>query len=289
MDIIKQVGQMQRYATKQQTKGLTIGFVPTMGALHQGHLALVEKAKKLADVVIVSIFVNPTQFNNPTDLEKYPRTLEADLTLLNPLQVDAVFAPNAATMYPNNLTPKVIVPGITERLEGLQRPGHFDGVAQVITKLFNIIKPNIAVFGQKDLQQFAVIKQLNQGLNFGIELVLHPIVREASGLAMSSRNSRLSPAAKTKAAALYQALLHTKNHLIKTQNATEARQQGLLFLEQNEIKPEYLEIICPDTFKPLDNISNNSEFAICLASIVGGIRLIDNLTGQIVGYHKLCK
>ena len=254
-----------------------LGFVPTMGALHNGHLQLVKKAKKLSDVVIVSIFVNPTQFNNPEDFAKYPNTLSEDIEKLKSTGCDILFAPNSEEMYPNGFSNIKFDFGNLERvMEGKFRPGHFSGVGVVVSKLFNIVKPNKVFFGQKDYQQCAVIKQLIADLNFDLEMYTCPTVRETSGLAMSSRNMRLSEIGKNTAANIYR-ILKTGEAVLKETLSVELSLESM----QNElnstpeITQEYLEIVNPKTLE--SQKKHTDESVICFAGFVEGIRLIDNI------------
>ena len=210
MEIINRRQRMSSLARKFRRENKTIGFVPTMGALHAGHLSLVKEARQMSDIVIVSIFVNPTQFNQQEDFDKYPYDLTADAALLADYQVDYIFAPETNEIYGDNFSTFVYVENLTETLEGASRPGHFRGVATVVTILFNTIRPDYAFFGQKDAQQVAVIKRLTHDLGFDTEVVSMPIVREESGLAMSSRNSRLSESERLKASIIYKALYEAK-------------------------------------------------------------------------------
>ncbi|HEX2640512.1 MAG TPA: pantoate--beta-alanine ligase, partial [Pyrinomonadaceae bacterium] len=195
---------------KLRRESKTVGFVPTMGALHEGHLALVREARQRCDIVIVSIFVNPTQFNDKKDLENYPRDLTADAAMLAGYGVDYVFAPELSEIYPEGFSTYVVVEGVTETLEGASRPGHFRGVATVVTILFNTLRPDNAFFGQKDAQQVAVVKRLTRDLGFETEIVVVPTVREESGLALSSRNTLLTDEERQKAAVIYRALREAK-------------------------------------------------------------------------------
>ena len=206
MEIINRRQRMASLARKLRRENKTIGFVPTMGALHEGHLSLVKEARQMSDIVIVSIFVNPTQFNQQEDFDKYPHDLTADAALLADYQVDYIFAPETNEIYNENFSTYVYVENLTETLEGASRPGHFRGVATVVTILFNTIRPDFAFFGQKDAQQVAVIKRLTQDLGFDTEIVSMPIIREESGLAMSSRNARLSEDERQRASIIYKAL-----------------------------------------------------------------------------------
>lgn len=255
-----------------------VALVPTMGALHAGHLALVEQAKTLAPVVIVSIFVNPMQFGPHEDFEKYPRNLENDLSILEPYHPLTVFAPSVMEMYPHGPSRTIItVPSMTTVMCGLGRPGHFDGVATVVAKLFNITRPHMALFGQKDAQQLAIIKQLVEDLNFPIKIIGVPTVRETSGLAMSSRNQYLTPSQKEQAAFLYQGLYAAQ---VLFENG-ERRANPLIHkvqqvLQSQNIDPEYIALVDQRTLEPIEVITD-SPALIALAARIGQARLIDNV------------
>lgn len=277
MEIINRRQRMASLARKLRRENKTIGFVPTMGALHEGHLRLVSEARQMCDVVIVSVFVNPTQFNDPKDLEKYPRNLTADAALLAEYQVDYIFAPSVEEIYPNGASTFVYVEGITETLEGASRPGHFRGVATVVTILFNTIRPDFAFFGQKDAQQVIVIQKLTHDLGFETEIVIVPTVREESGLAMSSRNALLSAEEREKASIIYQGLKEAKL-------AFRNGERNALNLEQivwNKIESEplakidYVAVVNGETLAPLDFIGDN-QVLIAVAVKFGNVRLIDN-------------
>jgi len=210
MEIINRRARMSSLARKLRRENKIIGLVPTMGALHEGHLSLIKEAKQRCDVVIVSIFVNPAQFNEGEDFAKYPRDLTSDAEALTEYQVDYIFAPDAEEIYGKGFSTYVYVENLTETLEGASRPGHFRGVATVVTILFNTIRPDFAFFGQKDAQQVAVVKRLKQDLGFDTEVVVTPIIREESGLAMSSRNVRLSEEERLAAAIIFQGLRNAK-------------------------------------------------------------------------------
>jgi pantoate--beta-alanine ligase len=258
---------------------ITIGFVPTMGALHKGHLELVKKAKDSANVVIVSIFVNPTQFNNLNDYTNYPKNLDEDLKLLKSLEVDCVFVPDSQEVYPNQ--PKITIDfGDLEReLEGSFRPGHFNGVGIVVSKLLNIVKPHKAFFGQKDLQQVAVIKRLVEDLSFDVEITVVPTVREEDGLAMSSRNLRLGQKDRLKALVLFKALTFSKVELLRGRDWLEIRNEIYqMFTEHEGVKLEYFELVHSDDMQILDGLSTQIPISICTAAYVGGVRLIDNIS-----------
>lgn len=255
-----------------------IGFVPTMGFLHEGHLSLIKKAREENDILIVSIFVNPTQFGPKEDLSKYPRDLERDLKMLEKLSVDIVFTPTAQEMYPPDFTTFIEPTGpLVKEAEGASRPGHFRGVATIVLKLFNIIKPLHAYFGQKDAQQVAVIKHMIKDLNIPININIMPIIRESDGLAMSSRNSYLNPRERTAAPILYKALLAGKKALDSKPDTTPS---SLIKAISNTLKTEplvqqdYIQIRDPESFAELKKIQPPALFLI--AAKVGPARLIDN-------------
>jgi pantoate--beta-alanine ligase len=277
MEIINRRQRMASLARKLRRENKTIGFVPTMGALHEGHLRLVSEARQMCDVVIVSIFVNPTQFNEKKDLEKYPRDLTSDAAMLAEYQVDYLFAPEVAEIYPEGSCTFVYVEGISEKLEGASRPGHFRGVATVVTILFNTIRPDFAFFGQKDAQQVAVIKQFTHDLGFETEIIAVPTIREENGLAMSSRNTRLTPEEREKASIIYQGLRDAK-HAFRNgeRNATNLEQ-----IVRNKISTEplarldYVAVVDNQTLEPIEFIGDN-EVLIAVAVYFGEVRLIDN-------------
>jgi pantoate--beta-alanine ligase len=255
----------------------TWGLVPTMGFLHKGHLSLVRQARQENDRVGVSIFVNPTQFNNPQDLDSYPRDIERDLALLEKEHVDLVWAPPPDIVYPSDYQTYVDVEKVTLPLEGAARPGHFKGVTTVVAKLFNVFQPNRAYFGQKDAQQVVVIKQMVKDLNFNLEMIVAPIVRETDGLAMSSRNVRLSPEARRQATCLYRALQSAHTAFIGGQrNAPQLRTTMLAEIAQaNLARVDYISIAHPDTLAELDIIEDQA--LLSMAVFVDEIRLIDNM------------
>ena len=247
--------------------GQTIGLVPTMGALHEGHAALMRRAREETGYVVATIFVNPTQFDRPDDFQKYPRDLAGDLAFCERLGVDAVFAPDAQEMYAGEVLTSVAVAGLSTRLEGEFRPGHFRGVATVVAKLFHIVPADRAYFGEKDAQQLAVIQKMTADLNFPVTIVPVPTVREPDGLAMSSRNQRLTPQQRRIAPILYQALCLARS---------KGRQAALeLLASVPEVRVEYLEVVDPETFQPVDQIAG--DVRIVAAAWVGAVRLIDNL------------
>jgi len=255
----------------------TWGLVPTMGYLHEGHLSLVRCARQENERLGVSIFVNPTQFNNPDDLATYPRNLERDLLSLEKEDVDLVWTPSPEIVYPPGFQTYVEVERVTQQLEGPARPGHFRGVATVVNKLFNLFQPQRAYFGQKDAQQVVVIKQMVQDLNFNLEIVVCPIAREADGLAMSSRNAKLSPEARQQATCLYRALTAAKNAFTQGErNADTLRRLMLEVINSTELaRPDYVSVARPDTLQELDIIQDRA--LLSMAVFVGGVRLIDNM------------
>jgi len=248
-----------------------------MGALHEGHLSLVKEARQMCDVVIVSIFVNPTQFNDKKDLDKYPRDLTADAAVLSEYQADYVFAPVSEEIYPNGFSTHVYVENLTETLEGASRPGHFRGVATVVTILFNTIRPDFAFFGQKDAQQVAVIKRLTTDLGFDTEIVVLPIVREENGLAMSSRNARLSDEKRQKASIIYKSLREAK--IAARDGERNAANLAEIVRKTIETEPlaqiDYIAVVDNETLEPVEKIGE-SAVLIAVAVRFGNIRLIDN-------------
>lgn len=259
-----------------------VALIPTMGALHQGHLALVREAKKTAKTVVVSIFVNPIQFNNAVDLEKYPRTFHADSKLLIKENCDVLFLPTVEEIYPKKTELKLDFGYQNKHMEGKFRPGHFNGVGIVVSKLFNIIQPDIAFFGQKDLQQCLVIQQLVNEFSFPVDIKIVDTLREESGLAMSSRNARLSDEARAVAPVLYMSLLSMaeglKNNIF---DETKAKSQELFNLTK-QIKEEYIEVVDMQTGRVVSEFEKGKKYGICIASFVGNVRLIDNI---IVDYQ----
>ena len=263
---------------KLRREAKTVGFVATMGALHEGHLMLVKEARATCDVVIVSIFVNPKQFNNSVDLEKYPRDLTADAALLTEYEVDYVFAPELNEIYPDGFSTYVNVQNVTDSLEGESRPGHFRGVATVVTILFNTIRPDRAFFGQKDAQQVAVIKRLTTDLGFETEIVVVPTVREESGLAMSSRNELLSAEQREKAVVIIDALREAKIAFKKGErNASDLAQIVKNRIATEPIaKLDYVAVVNRDSLQNVEKVGDD-ETLIAIAVFFGEVRLIDNV------------
>jgi pantoate--beta-alanine ligase len=268
---------MREHVTLARERGLSVGLVPTMGALHEGHGALLRRAREETGYVVATIFVNPTQFDRPEDLQKYPRDLESDLAFCERLGVDAVFAPDAQEMYPGETLTSVGVSGLSTRLEGEFRPGHFRGVATVVAKLFNIAPADRAYFGEKDAQQLAVIQKMAVDLNFPVAIVPVPTVREPDGLAMSSRNQLLTPDQRRAAALLYQALCEAER-LIRngTRSVAGIKQAVMAQMSRNPaFRIQYLEAVDPATFEPVTEITG--AVRVVTAVWLGEVRLIDNI------------
>src|SRR5579872_7482614 len=281
MKLVKTIEEMRAFRNAVRKNSKRLGLVPTMGALHEGHLSLVRAARDKSDIVAVSIFVNPTQFGPNEDFAKYPRNLENDCALLELDHVDAVFVPSVEDMYPPDAVTWVTVEGMSERLCGKSRPGHFRGVTTVVSKLFHIIEPDIAFFGQKDAAQVAIIRRMVRDLNFPIEIVACPIVREKDGLAMSSRNAYLTPEQRKSALVLHRSLLAVESEFERGEKNTislvEAGRETMA--AEPGIKLDYLEIVDPDTLDPVPKVRDTALVAI--AAIVGTTRLIDNVLLQV--------
>lgn len=276
MRLVQTIVEMKRISKEVLDEGKTIGFVPTMGYLHEGHLSLVRKAREENDIVVVSIFVNPTQFGPNEDFNRYPRDLERDLRLLEPLNVDYVFHPSVEEMYPQHYSVYVDELELSRYLCGAKRPGHFRGVCTVVTKLFNIVKPTKAYFGQKDAQQFRVLRRMVQNLNMDVEMVEMPIVREPDGLAMSSRNVYLSQEERVEATRLYKSLLKAKELIEDGQTDVNIIKQAMYeILNHPLLKIDYVEIVDEETLTPVEKIEK--KVIIALAVFVGKARLIDNM------------
>ena len=259
------------------SSGRKIGFVPTMGALHKGHISLVEKAVNENDIVVVSVFVNPTQFNDPKDLERYPRNLEADLRLLEETGCHLVFAPTANEIYPEPDTRKFNFGALETVMEGKHRPGHFNGVAQVVSKLFDIVQPDKAYFGLKDFQQLTIIKNMVAQLQLPVEIVSCPIIREDSGLAMSSRNELLTADERRNAALISQTLFEAKK-LRNEKSLTNLAEWITGTINKNPfLRVEYAEIVDSSTLQQVENRNSKEEVVCCVAVFCGKIRLIDNI------------
>jgi pantoate--beta-alanine ligase len=277
MKIIKSIRQMGTWTEGQRRRRATIGFVPTMGALHEGHRSLMREARKRSDAVVVSIFVNPTQFGPNEDFTQYPRDAKGDTALCRRENVDALFMPTADAIYPEGHDTKILVGRISEVLEGAFRPGHFSGVATVVAKLFQMIRPDIAFFGQKDYQQTVVIRQLVRDLDFPVKIVVCPTVREYDGLAMSSRNRYLSAEEQKASRVLFKALQKGREQIQRGERDAAAVRDAMarLIQEQPLARIEYVAIVHPDTLKEVVQIEG--QVVLLLGVWIGKTRLIDNL------------
>ena len=280
MQIIQTVREMQRWSEDQRLERKTVAFVPTMGFLHEGHLSLVREAKNRGDVVVVSIFVNPMQFNQSSDFDKYPRNEAQDERALQELGTDVLFMPSPAEIYPEGYQSAVEVEKVSQPLCGAFRPGHFRGVTTVVAKLFNMVKPHCALFGEKDFQQCVVIKRMVRDLNFDIDIVSLPTVREDDGLAMSSRNARLSAAERETSLCVSRALMAAQELVSGGQSSAAVILQAVQqILTQNaEVRVEYASLCHPETLEEVERISGPTLLA--LAVWVGEVRLIDNCVLQ---------
>jgi pantoate--beta-alanine ligase len=277
MLVFNTINEIRAYLLAKRQENKSVGFVPTMGALHKGHLSLIATAKNQNDITVCSIFVNPTQFNNADDLAKYPRTLQTDCDLLETTDCDVVFAPLALEMYPEPTTLKFDFGTLETVMEGKFRAGHFNGVGVVVSKLFHIVQPDKAYFGQKDLQQTAVIRQMIIDLGFPIEFVVCPTLREADGLAMSSRNVNLLPEHRPKATEIFKILTAAKLMLLSEKSAVEVQEYVTQQFDQlSEFKLEYFEIVNAKTLINSTQKQSDGQTALCIAAFLGKVRLIDN-------------
>ncbi|MBI5554849.1 MAG: pantoate--beta-alanine ligase [Elusimicrobia bacterium] len=277
MKIIKKIDKMQKYIVKAKRAGKKIGFVPTLGALHEGHLSLIRRARKENDLVVVSIFVNPIQFGPKEDFKKYPRPLAKDRRLAKSAGADVIFNPSAEEMYPSGYQTYVEVGKLAEGLCGAARPGHFRGVATVVAKLFNVVSADKAYFGQKDYQQVQVIKQMVEDLNIPVQVVICPIVREKDGLAMSSRNQYLSPEERISATCLSEALKVAKAMISSgIKDAIKIKKEMRNIIESNLLgRVDYIEIVNAENLEPVQKMQG--RVTIALAVFIGKTRLIDNM------------
>jgi pantoate--beta-alanine ligase len=282
MRIVSSIRDMQRIADDARGSGTRIGLVPTMGFLHPGHMSLLDAIRNDCGLLVLSIFVNPTQFGPTEDFDRYPRDLERDLAMAREHGADIVFTPAAEDMYPPRHQTSVLVEGVSAPLEGEFRPGHFRGVATIVAKFFNIVKPHIAVFGQKDAQQAAVLRRMTSDLNFDVDIVIAPIVREPDGLAMSSRNTYLRPEDRTEARAIYRGLMLAASAVAAGQDAPAAVRA--LALEEitrtGAIVVEYLRVVDAETFEDVGDILPGARVLIATAVRIGATRLIDNMILQ---------
>lgn len=277
MKIIRSTAEMQSLSETIRTSGRRIGFVPTMGYLHQGHLSLMRKAREECDVVVVSVFVNPTQFGPSEDFDRYPRDPDGDRIKCESAGVDILFMPDTQDMYPDGPAVHVTVEGLSDIYEGAVRPGHFRGVATIVAKLFNIVRPHRAYFGQKDFQQCVVIKRMVAGLNMDVEVIVMPTVREPDGLAMSSRNVYLSEEERRAALSLYNALSFGESLIRSGEKDLERIKQEMraIILKEKGTVIDYIEIADPDTLLPLEMASD--RMVLLVAVRIGRTRLIDNM------------
>lgn len=279
MQIFKEKAAIERAVSEYKQAGKSIGFVPTMGALHQGHLSLVRQAAKACEVVVVSIFINPTQFENPSDLQNYPRTLEADIEQLEKLKLDLIiFTPNASELYGTKIEAEhFFFDGLENQLEGKFRTGHFDGVGTVVKKLFEIVRPNKAFFGEKDYQQLQIVRKLAEKSELPVEVIGCPIERETNGLARSSRNERLSLSEREKASLIYNVLLEVKEKF-GTERAKNIKDWvEKKFQGQTLLKLEYFEIADGNSLTTVEEITPGNSYRAFIAAYAGEIRLIDNI------------
>jgi len=275
MQIVESIAAFKQLRSSWGDQDLTVSLVPTMGALHTGHLSLLGPARE-KDRVVVSVFVNPTQFGPHEDLQRYPRPLKQDLSLLRERGVDAVFLPSVSEIYPEGYRTFVTVDDLSSRLCGVSRPGHFRGVATVVLKLFNIVRPHRAVFGQKDAQQTIILNRMVHDLNLDVELIVQPIVRESDGLALSSRNQYLNPEERKAATVLFRSLEFARQASLRGQSRADVLLRGVRDLIELEplARLDYAELVSADDLSPLEEVRNHALLA--LAVFIGKTRLIDN-------------
>lgn len=277
MELIHTVRELQARLAEARKEGKTIGLVPTMGALHDGHASLVKRAVAENAVTVVSVFVNPTQFNDKTDLEKYPRTLDADCVLLTQVGATLVFAPSVEEMYPEQDTRQFSYAPLDTVMEGAFRPGHFNGVCQIVSKLFYAVQPDRAYFGEKDFQQLAIIRAMVKDLNIPVEICGCPIVREADGLALSSRNTRLSDVQRKQALGISRTLFRSLKYA-ETHSLAETRQMVVEAIAAEEgLRLEYFQIVDGNDLQELKEWSDSSYIVGCITVFCGDVRLIDNI------------
>jgi pantoate--beta-alanine ligase len=278
MDQAHSVSELRQYVQHWKGHRQSIAFIPTMGNLHHGHLSLIEKGQSLCDKSICSIFVNPMQFGPNEDFNHYPRTLEQDIELLESVNCDLVYMPTASELYPHGLEKisQIIVTDLTENFEGAHRPGHFTGVATIVAKLFNIVKPDISVFGKKDFQQYCVIRKMTQDLDMDVEIIGQETSREASGLATSSRNQYLDDTQKSQAALIYRTLQEAANKIIKRdQDFTSIEKQATDQLDQAGFETDYFSVCNADNLKPAT--AQDRKLVILVTTRLGDTRLLDNI------------
>ncbi len=279
MIIFKRVSHLQDWIRKRKAEGKNIGFVPTMGALHKGHLSLAEMSLGISDFTVVSIFVNPKQFNDPEDLKKYPRPIESDIQMLNEVGVDVLFLPDETDIYPSGIDTTIdFDPGPTaEQMEGKFRPGHFKGMAEVVHRLLTIVEPNKLYMGQKDFQQLTIVRKMITDLDLPVVLEMCSTVREPHGLAMSSRNVRLSNLGREKAGIIYRTLVSMQRLFEEDVPIHEIKKTAIESLTSNSLEPEYFEIVDGISLAPIQRMQDSQFVVACCAVNVEGIRLIDNV------------
>jgi pantoate--beta-alanine ligase len=279
MEIFSNILYLREYLKQKKQLNKSLGFVPTMGALHNGHLELIKASTNHNDITICSIFVNPTQFNNPVDLENYPRETQSDINKLESVNCDVIFIPSSEIMYEENPVMNFEFGYLEKIMEGKYRPGHFKGVGLVIAKLFNIVEPDNAYFGKKDLQQLSIIKSITKELLFNIEIIPVDTVREQDGLAMSSRNTLLSEKERLSASNLNKALMSAKEKLKRGENVISVKKYIKdLFTTNSDIDLEYFEIVCTEDLQQISEIPESNKVSLCIAGQLGKVRLIDNIS-----------
>lgn len=277
MQIFKEIAPLRAFLIEMKASGKSVGLVPTMGALHEGHLTLLQQSRSENSLTVCTIYVNPTQFNNPEDLTKYPRTLEKDTELLESVGCDVLFCPENDQMYDAGGTIRFDFGSLDKVMEGEFRPGHFSGVALVVSKLFHIVEPHVAYFGQKDWQQFAVISRLVKELKFNLTLKAVPTVREPNGLAMSSRNLRLTPQQTETATLLSKALTQAREQLRAGKTIDDVKNGVSQLLLHPDVRLEYFEVADSENLTLLNSVVESNKPILCMAAFVGEVRLIDNM------------
>lgn len=278
MEIFKQIAPLKAFLVEARQRGKSVGLVPTMGALHQGHLALIKASQIQNQITVSTIFVNPTQFNNPADLLKYPRTIERDTELLKEVRCDALFSPETDELYPQKSILTLDFGHLDKVMEGEFRPGHFSGVGLVVSKLLHIVEPDHAYFGQKDWQQFAVISRLVDELKFNVQLHSVPTLREPDGLALSSRNLRLTAEQRITGSVFYRALVNAKRELKSGKNIASVKMMVKEMVEHHpDIRLEYFEVAESENLNLLHDVDGTKRPIMCIAGYVGEVRLIDNM------------
>jgi len=275
MKVVSTVAEMDGLVSLWQREGRSVGLVPTMGALHPGHVSLMERAREENDIVVVTVFVNPVQFNSASDLERYPRTFDEDRAVLRAAGADVMFHPSVDEVYPAPGRSSYDLDGLDAFMEGPNRPGHFNGVVQVVTRFFDIVRPDAAYFGEKDFQQLAIIRHMSAKLGYGVKVVGCPTLREADGVAMSSRNVLLTPDDRQRATVIFRAMGHVRN-LFGRKNIKDTITEAEAMLADAGLRPEYVEVVDLATLRPVaDGFKGQAQ--VCVAAWAGEVRLIDNL------------